>query len=1042
MTIFRKHYIRICRLYDIVIFRLHNGAIEWVQKISDESHLQRKVHVWMGNIYVAGQLDEGINTNIGLTVPAGFRSQYFIAQFDVFGNLKSSEQYGGNTNETFFDSQIDENGNIYFTGIVAPASYTSNISSYLNKVDSNLNLLWSQELSNNSPERPFLPLTLYYNNSNGKLYIWSKYYFNSNFYNNNASVSNGCEVGSVIMEVSKTTGDLENYKVIDNCGFIGSVGNGTGDVEQRSFMTHEGSNLYVLSSFRKEITIGNQTINTTKTIYDEYNSDLVLYKIDLTNFTPEIILRSEGESYYSTSIYFDLAGPIVALGNSIYITSSFMSLPITINGNSIVNNSGNNNRDILFYKHNLDQKSLKSIISYDNTCFSDPTKFSISGDFDSVLWNFNDPTSGANNTSNVNKPTHVFTNPGVYDVSVTVICGTETETVNLEVTISSPPSVNQINNLYSCEDTFGSQLSSSFNTTSLENDLIGNQSNLSIQYFDENGNEFSNPLPNPMSNTVLKRATITARVFYVNNPTCYTETSFDLIVESVPEIFPVNKIYECDDDDDGFTQFDLSDIAGSLIGSQPDLSLKLYDSDNNLIPENSLINYININSHQDFIIGRATNNTTTCYSETTISLVVNPVPVAYSVNPLIGCDDNNDGISEYFDLSGIEAEVLQGQTGMQVSYFRSDGSKVTELISPYTNLQPYEEILQVRVGNPETGCYAETSLTLKTSAAPALNTSVTLYSCDYGFGIGSFDTSAWNQNIIGNQTGLKVTYYSQSGNALPTPLPAFYSNAEPNTEKITIKVENELNSQCISESSFDLIVNKKEVLELEDSYNLCDLEPFLILKPTGEFDTWEWQDVSGAVISNTAEASLTAAGNYSVTVSKTENGVTCESSYAFRLIRSQLPAITEVKYQEWSSSNFIEIIAGGDGDLEYSIDGINFQDSNYFGNIPAGNYTVFARDRLGCGMASAEVILIDYPKYFTPNNDGFHDHWQIKGLASQAEIHVMIYDRFGKLLKEMSSLNQGWDGSFNGKIMPADDYWFSIALEDGKIFKGHFSLIR
>ncbi len=93
-------------------------------------------------------------------------------------------------------------------------------------------------------------------------------------------------------------------------------------------------------------------------------------------------------------------------------------------------------------------------------------------------------------------------------------------------------------------------------------------------------------------------------------------------------------------------------------------------------------------------------------------------------------------------------------------------------------------------------------------------------------------------------------------------------------------------------------------------------------------------------------------------------------------------------------------------------------------------------------MASAEVVIIDYPKYFSPNNDGYHDNWQIKGITTQAETRVLIFDRYGKLLKEMSSLNQGWDGSFNGKIMPPDDYWFSIALEDGKVFKGHFSLIR
>ncbi|MDG1052298.1 MAG: T9SS type B sorting domain-containing protein, partial [Flavobacteriaceae bacterium] len=39
-------------------------------------------------------------------------------------------------------------------------------------------------------------------------------------------------------------------------------------------------------------------------------------------------------------------------------------------------------------------------------------------------------------------------------------------------------------------------------------------------------------------------------------------------------------------------------------------------------------------------------------------------------------------------------------------------------------------------------------------------------------------------------------------------------------------------------------------------------------------------------------------------------------------------------------------------------------------------------------------------------------------------------------------LTDGWDGNFNGRPMPASDYWFRINLEDGREFKSHFSLIR
>ena len=55
---------------------------------------------------------------------------------------------------------------------------------------------------------------------------------------------------------------------------------------------------------------------------------------------------------------------------------------------------------------------------------------------------------------------------------------------------------------------------------------------------------------------------------------------------------------------------------------------------------------------------------------------------------------------------------------------------------------------------------------------------------------------------------------------------------------------------------------------------------------------------------------------------------------------------------------------------------------------------------------------------------------------------IYIFDRFGKLLKELDPLGPGWDGTFIGKPMPSTDYWFRVVLEDGREFKSHFSLVR
>ena len=55
---------------------------------------------------------------------------------------------------------------------------------------------------------------------------------------------------------------------------------------------------------------------------------------------------------------------------------------------------------------------------------------------------------------------------------------------------------------------------------------------------------------------------------------------------------------------------------------------------------------------------------------------------------------------------------------------------------------------------------------------------------------------------------------------------------------------------------------------------------------------------------------------------------------------------------------------------------------------------------------------------------------------------ITIYDRYGTLVANISPKNSGWNGNFNGQPLPASDYWFKVNLEDGRIFKGHFTLKR
>jgi gliding motility-associated-like protein len=102
------------------------------------------------------------------------------------------------------------------------------------------------------------------------------------------------------------------------------------------------------------------------------------------------------------------------------------------------------------------------------------------------------------------------------------------------------------------------------------------------------------------------------------------------------------------------------------------------------------------------------------------------------------------------------------------------------------------------------------------------------------------------------------------------------------------------------------------------------------------------------------------------------------------------------------------------------------------------------KDLNGCGVSSQEVSVLGIPAFFTPNGDGYHDYWNIQGItaAVSANTKILIFDRFSKLLKELHPQSQGWDGTYLGNPVPANDYWYTITLEDGRLLKGHFALKR
>lgn len=191
-------------------------------------------------------------------------------------------------------------------------------------------------------------------------------------------------------------------------------------------------------------------------------------------------------------------------------------------------------------------------------------------------------------------------------------------------------------------------------------------------------------------------------------------------------------------------------------------------------------------------------------------------------------------------------------------------------------------------------------------------------------------------------------------------------------------------------------------------------------------------------------------GKYSVTAIHNSTGCSGET---FAMVESfHMPSEVVIKLSDaFADKNFVNVeVVGGTGPFQYQLDAAPFQDSNVFRDILFGEHIITVKDKSNCTLLSKGVTILGYPKFFTPNNDGFNDYWNIPNYKNFVHAQISIFDRYGKFIKEITPSDIGWDGYQNGNLLPATDYWFTLNYLEkenngeskSRFFKSHFSLKR
>jgi len=436
------------------------------------------------------------------------------------------------------------------------------------------------------------------------------------------------------------------------------------------------------------------------------------------------------------------------------------------------------------------------------------------------------------------------------------------------------------------------------------------------------------------------------------------------------------------------------------------------------------------------------------------SLRINEPPV-YSEANLRSCSisENPQGI---FDLAQALPQFIANNeleiTNIQASFYTSEEDALNanfpiENTNEFFTSSEVETIYAV-INDDVFGCFVITPVNLITGEADQFFTQ--LDECDIAEdGIAIFDLT---ETTLPSNFSLseELVFYTSIDNALaeqnPILNPENFVNEDDYFQEVYYRVLN--NENCGTLGIVQLNVRRLPPVQNERSFFYCtDIFPAKIpisssLLELTDLYSFFWIDTEEI----TPSIEINEAGIYPVIITDVLTG--CENLEEV-VVDSSNRASFNVRINEGGedqNSLLIMLSSESIGTYEYALNSATgpYQNAPMFNNLTPGEYRIFVRDVNGCGISTSEVSILGAMKYFTPNGDGINDTWRIQGTNNSPNRNaiVHVFDRYGKLLVQFRASDEGWDGTYNGKPMPENDYWYQITLNNGTKVKGNFSLIR
>ena len=433
-------------------------------------------------------------------------------------------------------------------------------------------------------------------------------------------------------------------------------------------------------------------------------------------------------------------------------------------------------------------------------------------------------------------------------------------------------------------------------------------------------------------------------------------------------------------------------------------------------------------------------NSTSCIATSDIVIEYSSLPVLNN-QTLVQCDPNSDGITS-FNLTQLNALITGGNPLLSAVTYYPTLANAQAHTNPILNPTSFQNTTTNQVFasvSNEFGCYNYATVDLIIS-----NTSVTppnpIIKCDTDGALDGrrqFDLNLEVSPTVltGLPSGLVVAYYATQNDALSetNQLPNNFTNTIPLQQTIFARVINGTDCYGITPIILQVAVFDPPGFQDETKY-ICSGSA-INLGVSNIYSSYLW---SNGATSN--QITVTQSGSYSVIVT---NNLGCQKTKNFIVVDSEIATINSIDINDFDAdNNSAQINVSGNSNYEFSLDGNHYQDSPIFTDVAPNIYTVYVKDKNGCGIVSKQITVLDYPRFFTPNGDGINDVWYIKNLRNRTNTKITIFDRSGKLIYSFNEKQNGWNGKLNQVTMLSTDYWFVIEFENRNSVKGHFSLKR